>query len=293
MNTILVAGATGYLGGYLVTELRQRGVHVRALARSAAVAARVKEAHEVVLGNVTSPASLTGICNGVDAVISTIGITRQKDGLTYEQVDFQGNVHLLHEAEASRVKKFLFVSVFNAQQMSHLKIVQAKERFVQALRHSSVASVIVRPNGFFSDMKEFLSMAAKGPVMILGDGHFRGNPIHGADLARYCADALIASPGEHDVGGPAIYSQREIAVAAFRALGKRPRIWSVPVGAANALVALLRHTTPSRFYGPIEFFIEVLGRDMVAPPYGSKTLTAFFEQEARGMVIGRDSGPEL
>jgi len=291
MNTILVAGATGYLGGYLVAELRQRGAHVRALARSAAAAAHVRGAHEVVLGSVTSAASLEGVCNGVDAVISTIGITRQKDGLTYEQVDFQGNANLLRQAERSKVKRFLFVSVFNAQRMSHLKIVQAKERFVQALRDSSIASVIVRPNGFFSDMRDFLSMAAKGPVIILGDGHFRGNPIHGADLARYCADALIAPPGEHDVGGPTIYTQREIAVAAFRALGKQPRIWSVPVGAANAIVALLRRTTPSRFYGPIEFFIEVLGRDMVAPPYGSRTLTAFFEQEACDMVPSHDSGP--
>ena len=259
---------------------------MRALARSERAAERISGADEVVIGNVTAPSSLTGLCNGVETVISTIGITHQKDGLTYNDVDYRGNVNLLREAEASGVRKFLYVSVLHAEQMPHLKIVQAKEKFVRALRESRIATVVVRPNGFFSDMREFLNMAARGRIYLFGDGHFRGNPIHGADLARFCVDALSSGQSEHDVGGPAIYTQREIAEAAFRAVGKKIRLMSVPVGVARAIVGALRLATSSKVYGPIEFFVEVLSRDMVGPKYGTESLIDFFEQEARAVGGG-------
>ena len=41
---------------------------------------------------------LKGCRSGIDTVISTLGITRQKDGLTYLDVDYQANLNLLNEA---------------------------------------------------------------------------------------------------------------------------------------------------------------------------------------------------
>lgn len=42
---------------------------------------------------------------------------------------------------------------------------------------------IVRPTGFFSDMKDFLDMAKDGRVYLFGNGQLKMNPIHGEDLA--------------------------------------------------------------------------------------------------------------
>lgn len=58
---------------------------------------------------VTNPASLTGIADGIDTVFSTIGITRQRDGVGYEEVDYGGNLALLREAERAGVKQFVYV----------------------------------------------------------------------------------------------------------------------------------------------------------------------------------------
>ena len=49
----------------------------------------------------------------------------------------------------------------------------------------------MRPNGFFSDMKDFLEMAKKGRVYLFGDGQFKLNPIDGKDLAVVCVDKMI------------------------------------------------------------------------------------------------------
>ena len=82
-------------------------------------------------------------------VISTVGITRQKDGLTYMDVDFQSNVNLIEEAKKEGVKKFIYISVLNGEKLRHLKICEAKEKLGDYLKLSGMNYCIIRPNGFF------------------------------------------------------------------------------------------------------------------------------------------------
>ncbi|MGD1917325.1 MAG: NAD(P)H-binding protein, partial [Phycisphaerales bacterium] len=86
----LIAGATGYLGGHLVLEMRRRGLDVIAIARnSEKLKAAGLDAQRCVVAQVTDPESIHGVCDGIDVVLSTVGITRQKAGLTYMDVDYQ------------------------------------------------------------------------------------------------------------------------------------------------------------------------------------------------------------
>ncbi len=108
------------------------------------------EADEVLKDEVTVSESIKGCCEGIDVVISTVGITRQKkDGLTYMDVDYQGNMNLLNEAKRSGVKKFIYVSSLNGGKLKHLKICHAKEKFVEELKKSELDYSVIRPNGFF------------------------------------------------------------------------------------------------------------------------------------------------
>ena len=54
-------------------------------------------------------------------------------------------------------------------------------------------------------------MAKKGKSWVIGEGHNKFNPIHGADLAKVCADASAQEIDEIEVGGPDILTQREAA----------------------------------------------------------------------------------
>ena len=124
MKKILVAGATGYLGRFVVKALKERGYWVRALGRDAARLDSIKEyVDELFIGEVTNPSSLDGICDGIDVVFSSVGITRQKDGLTYTDVDYQGNRNLLSSAETSDVSKFVYVHVLNVEKLQHVAAV--------------------------------------------------------------------------------------------------------------------------------------------------------------------------
>lgn len=278
----LIAGATGYLGSHLVREMRQRGLDFRAIARHPEkLEAAGLDSTQLLFAQVTEPESIRGCCERVDVVLSTVGITRQKDGLTYMDVDYKANRNLLDEALRAGVQKFVYVSVFNGDHMRQLKICEAKERFVDDLKKSGMDYVVVRPNGFFSDMTAFLEMAKHGRIWLVGDGSARINPIHGADLAVVCLDAVDSSQRDIDVGGPELFTQNQIAELAFNTCGKSPRIAHLPNWVRSLTLRTARALTSVRTYGPLEFLLTVMAEDSVAPRFGERRLADFFQESVQ------------
>ena len=275
---VLLAGATGYLGQYIAAELQEQNYPAKIIVRDENNIPHALIPHETIVASVTQAKTLEGSMEGVDVVITTIGITKQKDGLTYMDVDYQANINLLKEAEKAGVQRFIYVSALNGEHLTHLKMCHAKEKFVDELTNSKLDSCIIRPNGFFSDMTEFLKMARKGKVNLFGDGNFKMNPIHGADLAKVCVDAIEAKEKEIEVGGPEVLTHNEIAKLAFRILNIKPKIKYMPEWLRRTILCLTRTFTSSKTYGPMEFFFTVLAMDMVAPTYGNHTLSDYYHE---------------
>jgi len=279
MKRVLVAGATGYLGRYVVEEFKKQGFWVRALARNEKKLEKLNEyIDEKFTGEITDPNSLSGTCIEIDIVFSSVGITKQKDGLTYMDVDYQGNVNLLEEAKKEGVKKFIFVSVFNTENMKNLKGIQAKVKFEEELKKSGLNYSLIYPNGFFSDMLEYLQMAKKGKGYVFGSGENKINPIHGEDVAEICVKAAVGDEKEINIGGPDVLSHNEILETAFKSFGKNANISRIPIWIRNFILATLRTFTSVKTYGPLEFFMTVLAKDLVAPKYGRHHLKDFFEE---------------
>lgn len=282
MKKVLVAGGTGYLGRYLIKALNAQGHQVYGLARKREKLDDLNDCiYEIIEAEVTKPETLKGICDDIDVVISSIGITRQKDGLTYMDVDYQANKNLLQETINSGAKKFIYVSVLNGHLFKELKMVQAKERFADELRTSSINYAIIRPNGFFSDMTEVLNMARQGKVYLFGDGHYKSNPIHGQDLADFMVDKMNSDETEIDVGGPELFTQNEIARIAFQSLGRKEKIVHIPIWIRDISLKLVRLFTGQKTYGPIEFFMTVMTHDMIAPQVGHQYLSDFFKANCK------------
>lgn len=278
MKKVLVAGATGYLGRYLVKALNTQGYQVRALARAPERLDDLKNhLDKIIRAEITQPDTLKGTCNDTDIVISSIGITRQKDGLKYMDVDYQANKNLLEEAINSGVKKFIYVSVLNGHSFRELKMIEAKERFSDELISSGIGYSIIRPNGFFSDITEVLNMARQGKVYLIGDGQGKNNPIHGQDLADFIVSKMDSEETELDVGGPEIFTQNEIAAMAFRVLGKKEKITHIPIWIRDITLKLMRLFTGQKTYGPVEFFMTVMTHEMIAPKTGSHKLVDYFK----------------
>lgn len=130
MTRVLVEGATGCLGRFIAREFKRRGAWVWMLARKPdklktpgpflkpPIADLVDD---LFVGEVTQPGTLRGLCDGIEIVFSSIGISRQKDKVSYMDVDYQGNRNLLDLALAAPVRKFVFVHAFNAHRCNSWK----------------------------------------------------------------------------------------------------------------------------------------------------------------------------
>ena len=181
------------------------------------------------------------------------------------------------------IKKFVYVSVFNAHMLGHLEIVKAHEDFAGALRHSGLDYAVIHPTGFFSDMSEFLKMARSGKVYLIGNGENRINPIHGADLVAVCVDAVASKEREIPVGGPVSYSVNEIAELAFSTLGKSPRVTRIPPRLVGYAVKLVRPF--SRNVSDLAAFFLAAGQnDIVAPATDTHTLRSYYQELATQML---------
>jgi len=286
MLKVAIAGSTGYVGKYVVREAKARGHWVRALSRSEsklsqkgpfeAPAVR-SDCDEVFVGEVTKPETLLHLFDGIDIAFSSIGISRQRDGLTFEQVDYQANKNLITLAKSAGVKKFVYVSLWDPSAVGGLAIVRAHEKVVAELEKSGLSYSVVRPAGYFSDMGALLDMARRGRSFVIGSGNNRMNPVHGADVARACVDAFESGEVEIGVGGPDVLTQREAAELAFEVLGKRPRVTHLPVWLLKGASSGIR--TLSRQFGDLAEFIVTAGQvDGVAPCVGTRTLRAYFEE---------------
>ncbi|GHC99993.1 SDR family oxidoreductase [Zhihengliuella salsuginis] len=282
METVLVAGATGYAGRHLAAALHAGGYRVRAVVRDVerargpgaygapALAGLVDEWVEADVARVGP-----GVMEGVERVVSALGVTRQKADPW--DIDYAANLRLLELAEAAGAASFLYVGVMNAQDGTSA-LMRAKAAFEQALRRSDLEAQIVNPSAYFSDLTAVLDLARRRIAVRVGAGDTRIRPIHGADLAGFCVDRMGAR-GTWDVGGPDVFTYREVVELAFDALGADPRWIVVPPGVLRAGVWAADRMGP-RVSSLTRFFAEGLQHDGVGAATGTRRLRDYFGELA-------------
>ncbi len=286
MKKVLVAGSTGYLGRYAVQEFKNQGYWVRALVRNPD---KIKQsgtyfaptidqlADEFFIGDATKPETIAEACDGIDVVFSSLGMIKPDFVHTIFEVDYQANLNLLHVALKAKVKKFVYVSVFDAHRIMNIPNIQAHEKFVRELKAANIESAIIRPTGYYSEIGQFVARARNGFMLMVGDGYQRSNPIHGADLAKVCVDAVDGTAQEVEVGGPEVFTYLEMVDLAIEIAQTKPIVFPLPLWAADGLVAAVGLF--NRDVHDVALFATTLSRiDFVAPLYGTHRLRDFFEQ---------------
>ena len=151
---------------------------------------------------------------------------------------------------------------------------RSKHAFAQTLARSRVAGQIVNPSGYFSDVTDFLLMAEKGFGFTLAGGTAKVNPIHGADLAEFIVEHLAEPSASWDVGGPDIFTYRELEELVFRVAGRRPRIIRIRPGVLRPVQWVADRGSP-RVSNLTRFFLESLRTDAVGTPTGHRRLEPF------------------
>ena len=147
---VLLAGAFGNLGSDILKALcRTDHEIVAADAVTRKLDGLDSSRFETKKIDVTSPLELAGICNGVDVVITTVGLTKASTKFSNYDIDYQGNLNLLNEAKKAGVKHFAYISVVNADKGHGIPMVNSKYLMEQELKKGGIDYVIYRPTSYF------------------------------------------------------------------------------------------------------------------------------------------------
>lgn len=279
MQKVLVVGATGMLGFEVLKQLHQKGIPSRAFVHHRKNIKTVKKfTEEVVTGNIGQPASLKGLCEGVDIVFSALGksVSLFKPRLSnYEEVDFEGNCHILQEALKSGVQRFVYTSIKGSDMAFHLKIAQVHKKIQDLLARSPISHTSIKPVGFYSGINDWIIMAKRGFIPVVGSGNNLTNSIHQQDLAGFVMEHLFKGPKKLEVGGPMVHTRKEMAQMIKEKTGAR--IIHIPPGLMKAGTIPI-YLFKSSLAQNINYFRYVTTHDMVAPPYGSITFKDYLNK---------------
>ncbi|HEY5195272.1 MAG TPA: NAD(P)H-binding protein [Solirubrobacteraceae bacterium] len=284
MKRVLIAGASGFLGRHIVLEASSRGYSVRALIRDPDKRELIESAEETIaIDLLDGGARLHDALAGVDVVVSAAGqpctLQRIADRRSFRRVDHPINRALLDAAIPRGVRKFVYVTVLAGPELRELDYVAAHEEFVTDLKASAIDHTVVRANGFFYSYLDLLDFARRGLAVSFADGSARSNPIHEADLAVACVEAIESESREIDVGGPEIVTRREEMELAFAAVSRNPRVLRIPGPLFKAVLPLIR-LGDRRRGEMLDFLAAISGVDVLAPQHGSRRLGDYLREHA-------------
>lgn len=227
---VAIAGAFGHLGYDVLKASISKGYDVVALDIKEK---DVEEKGEYVFYPIdaTKKETIAHVLDGVDVLISTVGLVSKSAKVTNYDVDLNGNLNLLEEAKNAGVKKFIYVSVIHAETAPDVPMLDSKYKFEEELKKSGLSYGIVRPTGYFYDIAHvFMPMIEKGKVTLLGKKNYPVNVIDTSDLADFIINHVETTENSFDeIGGKETYNYEEIAKMFISASGKKVKISRAPV----------------------------------------------------------------
>jgi len=194
---VVVVGATGYIGKFVVKESIRRGHDTVAVIRPQS---QPKDdffkGATVVYADVTDPENLKSksieiFGTKTDAVISCLASRSGVKSDAYS-IDYQATLNSLEAARAAKAVHFVLLSAFCVRRPL-LQFQQAKLKFEAALTSAGdIRYSIVRPTAFFKSVSGQLELLQQGwPFVMFDDGEIcKCNPIAESDLAVYMLNCL-------------------------------------------------------------------------------------------------------
>jgi uncharacterized protein YbjT (DUF2867 family) len=257
--SIVVLGGTGFLGTRLVARLIKDGHRVTALSRD-----REQHKHLLVLPGLTlencdvyEEAQLSERFRGKDVVINLIGILNERgfSGSGFRRAHTELTRGVLQAVRSAGVGRLLQVSALKAAIDAPSYYLRSKGEADQLIRESNPALdwTIFQPSVMFGPGDTFLNrfaglLAAIPLVFPLAKPNARFQPVFVDDVIEAmlrCLNGGTCSRLIYELGGPQIYSLREIVGLVASLTGHRRWIVGLPDFAARTQ-ALIMDFVPGR-----------------------------------------------
>jgi NADH dehydrogenase len=251
-RTVTVIGATGFLGRHTVRALAKAGWRIKAASRHPRRGFFLRPLGsvgqiELVKCDVTDANSVAAAIRGSDAVVNLTGILFEK-GQSFGDVQATGAAHVAEAAAAAGITHLVHVSAIGADRQSASVYARTKAEGEEAVRRAVPGAVILRPSIIFgpedSFFNKFAGMARYLPALpLIGGGRTRFQPVFVGNVAAAIVTALdspAARGRTFELGGPGVYSFRELMEIILKQTGRRRALIPLPFGLATFNAALLQ-----------------------------------------------------
>lgn len=251
-RTILLTGATGYVGGRLLGRLIDGGNTVRCLVRDAS---RLRgrpgtEGAEIVEGNVLQADTLPAAMQDVHTVYYLVHSMGSAGG--FEAADRLGAENIIAAARRAGVRRFIYLGGLGRQSEADSPHLRSRHEVGRLLRDSGIptielrASIIIGPGSLSFDLVR--TLVERLPVLITPRWvRSLAQPIHIDDVLSYLQASLELPEGEQgvvDIGGPDQVGYSDLMKQYARQRGLRRLIIHVPLLSARLSSLWLGLVTP-------------------------------------------------
>jgi NADH dehydrogenase len=250
-----VFGGAGFIGRYVVKRLAQQGVVITVVGRQASAANYLTPMGDVgqiarINGSVMDETLLRRTMAGADTVINLVGILAEAGRQRFDALQHQAAGRIAGIAAESGVAKLVQLSAIGADPASASRYARSKAAGEQAVLAAFPGATILRPSivfgpedQFFNRFASLVKLQPAFPILpLIGGGHTRFQPTYVGDVADAVAAALASedAPGlTYELGGPTIYSFRELMELLLREIGRPDvRLLTVPTGFAKLAAGL-------------------------------------------------------
>jgi NADH dehydrogenase len=279
-NRVAILGGAGFIGRYIVKRLAERGDVVAVGGRDATSARYLTlkgDVGQVGLINLSidDESLLPAFVAGQDAVINLVGILHEGGNQRFETLHHVGPARLARLAREAGVERFVHISAIGAEPRSPSIYARTKAAGEAAIRDAFPTATILRPAVVFGPEDQFFNrlaaMAMISPVIpLIGGGETRFQPVYVGDVAEAAVRVIDDSTTAgriYELGGPKIYTLRELTELLLAEIHRKRLLVSLPFGLAS-LQARFLSLLPEPPLTPDQ--VELLKRDNVV---GSGALT--------------------
>lgn len=250
-RTIVITGATGFIGGVLAKRLKSPEYHIRALIRSTSYHKRPQNiAVEWVTGDLDNIESLQQLVSGADAIIHCAGTVRGTVQNDFDQVNVDGVAQLVKvAAQLNPTPRFLLISSLAARepQLSYYASSKLKGEDALATYSGNMFWSVMRPPAVYGpgdrEMRPLFQWMFRGLAPLIGSEKNRVSLLYVHDLV----EAIVSWLGSdcqpqqfyelHD-GHENGYSWQEIIDTVERMRGKSVFRANIPIPLVNAIASI-------------------------------------------------------
>ena len=260
---ILVTGASGQIGDFVLPLLQDGGHEVHALSRSERTDAPKLRWFR---GDLAWPGAVAAAAEGCTGAVHIASIWSLPPHL--EDLARAGVVRLVAFSSTSRFGKA--ESKNPAEQEVVRRLVEAEQALERGCAAHGLCLTLLRPTLIYGSGRDRnVSSIARvirrfGLFPIAGDGAGLRQPVHAEDLARAACAVLesdVTCGRSYNLSGGETLSYRQMVERIFASLGRSPRVLPLPLAPLRLLLRLL--SILPRFHDVKPEMADRMNRDLV------------------------------